>query len=309
MKTTELVRKIIRRLNVNDWGALPLDGRMEVVDCINSALQRLYSELPSQYRITTISSTLQAPATQDIDVVNGSNETLLSSGPSGVPFTDEQRGSTVVIGDDPQFNEIVSNTQILDAYQGSTGNVTATIYNDAVPIWDRDIVRIVDEPRLNNGTTLYRIENLVNELLTVDGFVAGVNSNRMSHRQTGSPIRYLIDMVGHSQSDGSTEPIVILRVDPMPEKAYTIRFDAELSPMRVRFSHLQEPVSLPVPDNMVEGMLLPLCYDELTASPYWGNDKTIPLIQRNAEKALIMAQRATAYFAKPANRVRTKPGF
>jgi hypothetical protein len=309
MKTTELVRKIIRRLSVNDWGALPLDGRMEMVDAINAGLQRLYDALPSQYRITTISTALQAPVTQNLDVVKGGNDVLLSAGPSGVPFTTAQRGSTVVIGDDPQFNEVVSNTQILDQYQGTTGSVQATIYGDAVPIWDRDIVRIVTEPQLSNGSTLYRVTNLVDQLLNIDGVVSGINSNRQSKRQIGTPSRYVIDLVGHSQSDGSTEPVVILRVDPMPDKLYTLRFEAELSPMRITFNHLQQPVNLPVPDNMIESMLLPLCIAELTMSAYWADEKTIPMAQRQAEAALGIAMRTTAYFAKPSHQIRTKPGF
>jgi hypothetical protein len=309
MKTTELVRKMIRKLSVNDWGALPLDGRMEIVDCINTGLQKLYTILPSQYRITTISSTLNAPTTLGIDVVKGQNEVLLSAGPSQVPFTYAQRGSTVVIGDDPLFNEIVSTTSILDAYQGTSGSVTSTIYGDAVPIWDRDIIRMVSDPILNDGTRLARLNDVSQLIIGQQGYLGSINENRMSQRQIGRPQYYTIDLVGHSQSDGSTEPVVILRVDPMPSQLYTIRFEAELSPMRITFSHLQTPVDLPIPDYMVESMLLPICIGELTMSSYWADEKTIPMAEKQAAIAIDIARRQTSNFALPRNFVRTKPGY
>ena len=113
---------------------------LELLDAINAGLNRYYRYANDKYKRTTATELLLAPVTRSITISADATQT------TGSPFLLSERGKSVVIAGDSQFNEIVATNQILRPYQGAGGTVAATIYSDAVAIRNFYVERLATHP-------------------------------------------------------------------------------------------------------------------------------------------------------------------
>ena len=234
MTTAQLFSRLLAHASVRDPARVPFDESIEIVGAINAALSEYFSLAPARFSEQTISVVLGAPATVSVAAVNGST--------SVATFSESQRGATVVIGDDAGQNEIVSTGAVLDAYQGTSGTVSATVYGDAVVIGNATYKRVTSHPRLNDGTELREDRNIGRGQLT-------------GLRNTGKPTRYCVEMSGTA---GGGRDVAILRVDPMPSRSYICRMDVSMIPLLVEVGDLSTPITVPVSHDM-ENHLIALC--------------------------------------------------
>ncbi|MEI7532853.1 MAG: hypothetical protein WCK57_00655 [Verrucomicrobiae bacterium] len=233
MTTAELFSRLLSRATVRDPGRVPFDDAVEILAAMNAGISEYYQIAPARFSRTTISTVLPAPATLSVAAVNGS--AALGSN----AFSAGQRGATVIVGDDAGQNEVVGPASLLDAYMGTSGTVNATVYGDAVVILDSSFKRVVSHPRLSDGTELYVDDSLVNR-------------NFKTSRGIGTPRRYCMEMSGAA---GGGKDVAILRVDPMPGKAFIVRMEAELNPLHVVYGDLASPVNVPVPAHMEHALI------------------------------------------------------
>lgn len=284
MRTTvQLAQRLARHLDVPDPANLDATAALDVLGAINAGIQCYYRELPPLYKRTTLSHTLRAPRQVTLLL-----EGLYSNLVLNEPFTTADRGATVRIEGQPD-NEVTAEDRLLDDYLGTATEVAATVYGDAVPLEDV-IERIVAEPYLHTldggcRTTLVRDERLAGQ------------GGYWPERRTvaGVPRCYALLPVGGSQGG---EPAALLRVHPLPDRDYTLRLQADLGPRLVTFADLSTPAKIPVPEERVDDLLLPLCEAELVTSPYW----------RDASKAGFFADRAERVLARRAPMVPAEYG-
>lgn len=233
MTTAELFSRLLSRATVRDPGRVPFDDAVEIVAGMNAGISEYYKLAPARFSRTTISKLLPAPATVSVQAVNGS-ATL-----GATAFAEAQRGASVVVGDDAGQNEVVGPDSLLDAYLGTTGTVSASVYGDAVVLGDATFRRVVSHPRLNDGTEL-KVDDAL------------VNRNFKGTRGIGTPRRYCVEMSGAA---GGGKDVAILRVDPMPNKAFIARMEVELSPLKIVYADLSAPVDVPVPADMEHSLI------------------------------------------------------
>lgn len=287
MTTIQLAARLARHLSTPDLATMPGPAQLDIVDAINAAIGEVFPMLPGHYRRTTCSETLKTPRTVNFAFSARYDTELTSS-----PFLTSETGCTVRLGDDQRDNEITAANAVLDGYLGSAFSGTATIYHDAAGIFEvveRVTGRVVAE-KLDGTRTLLSHNPEI----------------RRYKRQIGTPTEYMLDPVGAVQG---SEPVALLRVHPMPDVDYIIRFDAELSSIHVTWAQIQGAgVNIPVPNRIAESSLLPIAREKLTASTFWGQADAIPAIRAMAQsgRALLMTlpQNITGN-----NTVRTEAGF
>lgn len=259
--TYQMMSWVAPYLTARDPATMPMDQRQALVAAFNAALQVAYSELPTFFRRTKASTTLQAPRQLTIGCTQYSN---VIAG----PFTDDERGCTVRVAGEKQDNTITSPASLLANILGVTGSKAATVWHDVLPI-DQSIVKVLSDPQLDTGCVLYRVE------------YKEVHHPRLKH--TGEPKMWWMEPVGLTQGG---EPMGFIRVYPMPTQDYNVEVELELAPMRIMLSHLNNPVALPIQDSIAESILLPLIQIELSRSPFFIKDASTASITSRAETAI-----------------------
>lgn len=272
MNTVQLAQRLARNLAVEDSSNLTSDAALDILNAINAGIASFYREMPAHYKQTTLSQTLRAP---DL-LVALAFTAKYSNTVAADTFSTAQRGCTLRVTG-VRDNEITGPDTVLDDYLGDTLSTTGTVYHDAIAL-EYVIDRLISEPRIyydvNQRTPrrLIRNENLRRGWRGTFG-VGGTWPTGLPDSygtcglgSIGLPRYYYLDYVGGSQGG---DPFAYLRVAPMPPADYIVRFEAELGPRPITFAELSAAVRVPVPEQHVADVLIPLCEAELLRSPLW----------------------------------------
>lgn len=268
MTSVQLASLIGRNLTQPDITLMPAPMLRDVLVALNGALQDFYRLIPATHKQTTVSEILRAPENVEFNISARYENQLLNS-----PFSTSMRGCSVLLAEDPETNEVVAPNAVLDGYLGTTllGG-TATVYHDAIPLFEV-IERVTSHVRLMHGGKCIR--ELVRD-----------QSIRTLPLCVGRPTRYFLEPCGSGQG---SDPEFILRVHPAPDVDYKVRFEAELTTVRVTFPQVQgTAVNLPVNDTHCESIILPMAEAKLLASAFWA-DRSKAAIIANAEQDALQA--------------------
>lgn len=291
MTTVELAMRLCRDLDVSDLGLLSADGRVDLVDAMNTALQKHHALSPDHLKITPASVTLKEPVTISINVTDGS-----STFTGFTPDEDQMFCSVRIQGDEDIDHQIISTTEFLDTYKGVSGLKTAVLYYDVITFY-QPIERIATRPRIEGAS--WRMEEFDRNRWTEQ-----LLRNR---KGIGRPRYYFPENTGIN-NDG--EAAFLLRMDVLPDQLYRLRMDVQMAPKIITFDDLVTPITLPIRRDHIESVLLPLARNELTESPLW---KDKDKINRIKDKSIV----AERYFELAAvvqttpnkNRVGTRRRF
>lgn len=287
MKAIALANRLARDLNEKSAVDLAADARLEILDAINGALQKMHAVSPPNTKITTSAIYLDAPTTVTFAVTQG--ETAIT----GLTFSSDQYGRSIRIAGDDIDNQIAGTSSLLHPYTGATGTVTATIYADAVAI-PEPYSELVGDPRiLETGRDLIHHK------------IRFVTWHR---RNVCEPRFYWVEPNAGNRS--SPAPAVV-RFDSLPDRAYRLTAEAMLAPARVSFSDLLAPgPEISIRQEHVEIYLLPIARGLLTASELWKNPESKSATIKAAETAEAKYEVfASTTLATPANEVGTPHGF
>jgi hypothetical protein len=297
MTTAQAAFRILRHASVTDIFALSLPQATEVAGALSRALAEYFRFGPRQLSRTSASVQLRAPRTLPaLQVSAGAVEVS-----SGSPFPTSQRGSSLLIDGDPAVNEIVSSVGWLHPYQGTSGERSAVVYGDCLPVSSRLVERIVSDPWVHSPETERRP-------------LARVRDEHVGLRQadapaTGIPERYGIQPAGVSR--GATAEY-LLRVWPMPDRPVVLKFEADVQPDTIDYSAVaQVPLDLPVSDLNAEAILLPLAEEQLLGSTLLDElrPETAGRIEAAAERARDHLRHLPRDHGKPRQKLRTRPGY
>jgi hypothetical protein len=291
MKVVWLYSRIARRSRTGDFTKLSYMEQQDIAEAANAALAQTYNALPTYFKEITEGFVLPAPQPITLAVVHGSAE--LSSS----VFTDAQIGRSVVLDGDPAWNQVVSTDALLNAYMGETGTVNGTLYGDAVWSTRYPFDRIIGNPTFAN-------QNL--------GAFAGRQMSNAGqatwlYQQTvGLPLVWWTQPLGNSQGN---EPLLVLRVAPAPNQAYAIDVRMAYWSKRLTPQDYADNTVIPVPDQFLEAVLIPLALQAFMASPAWLSKPDDNLIIQRADAALQFAKLQLGQPGAPANQVCTPFGF
>ena len=257
----------------------------DVIRAINSGIQKLSRWMPMESKASAVSGTLRAATTAAFAFAARFTSTLTAH-----VFTSAQKGCTVILGGDPAPNQIVGPNAVLDDYHGTALTGTATIYGDAVQVFEV-IKRALTPPVISHNG------DQVRELLKRQ------ENSRLLQSAIGRPELFWLETVGGAQGG---DPYYFLKVWPLPDLDYKIRFDVELAPPRVTFAQItQSAADITLPEDIIESCLIPIALGELVLSPEWANPATVQTVLAKAGEALANLRLQPHGFASPFNIVGT----
>lgn len=244
----------------------------EAAEAITSAIQEIFALGPVALSEQPFEGLLRAPAAVSLSVEQYSTTISALFGFDA----DWMPGCTVRLDGDPLDNELVSASALRRPYTGATGEVTGTVYGDAIqlPEWVKNVMEPVRIPRvwaLRSATTQEEFRGV------------------MSPHQYGNDNRGAAYYTDHNKSIG--EPAVFwlesrydtaasalklfLRVNPMPGEVYPISCRAKRKPPVITAanigSHLSEPLTV-IPTDWHESILVPIAKHRFTAHPAFNNE-------------------------------------
>lgn len=250
-----------RIVDIADAG--PRDKRT-LASLMSRAIQRFFFLAPPIYRRTTVSETLVPPETFTFNVWEDNNEV------SGTPFLQRHRGCTIFVEGDTRPNEVTSENTLLNNYAGDSGERTAILYSDCIPILDFSVERICTVPeRISEiGQSSYLALLDMNGRTVEPDDVAVMPMSGGSHTGLGDaafqrnaratfPTHCWIEPVGGSQQV-ELDAVFQMRLWPLPTKTFLLRFDAEIRPFSISISDLTKPSRLPIDGSLAHQTIIPL---------------------------------------------------
>jgi hypothetical protein len=291
MKVVWLYSRIARRSRNGDYTKLSFMEQQDVADAANAALTQLYDALPSYFKQMTEGFSLPGPKPITLSVVHNSPE--LSSS----VFTDEQIGRSIVLVGDPNWNQVIATDRLLNPYMGPTGTANGTLYGDAVYSQRYPLDRIVGNPTFANPSLgFFTARELIR--CNVPGWPWA--------QQVGMPRSWWTQTLGNSQGN---EPLLVLRVSPAPDQEYVINVRSAYWSKRLLPQDYTDNTIIPVPDQFLESILIPLALQAFMASPAWNPGPDDNRVIERAQAALQMAKNQYAMPGVPNNRIFTPIGY
>ena len=287
MNPISLLNRLARDLACKSATDLTGEGKLEVMDAINGALQKIDALSPEAAKTATVSVLVNAPAAVSIGVTNGS-ATI-----TGTAFVADQYGMTIRVSGDNIDNQIVGPANLLHPYTGTTGTVTATVYGDAVSIPEPYRSLHGDPVVLETGITLTNRKMPRNYLWAC---------------QINDPLYYWVEANARNRNPAAPG---IIRLYPIPASQCRLQCEMTIAPVRIEFPDmLATGDPLPIRQEYVESYLLPIARGLLTTSELWKNERTKTAALSSAELAeRKFEQRVPQTLATPQNYCETAPGF
>lgn len=294
MKVVWLYSRIARRSRTGDFTKLSFMEQQDIAEAANAALMQTYDALPSYFKQIVEGFVLPAPQPITLAVVHGSPD--LSSS----VFTDAQIGRSVVLEGDPNWNQVIATDRLLNAYLGETGSVNGTLYGDAVWSTRYPFDRIVGNPTFANRNFGFWSNR---QMVKANGGAGGLGA---WGQQVGIPQCWWTQTLGNSQGN---EPLLVLKFAPAPNQEYAIDVNMAYWSKRLTPQDYTDNTVIPVPDQFLESVLIPLALQAFMSSPAWKAAADDARIEQRAAAALQLAKNQYGQPGAPNNRVFTPVGF
>lgn len=287
MTILQLANRVCRRLKLRDVYALNADDAQEVVDAINSAISEFTMLAPATYRqVKSVRYKLEAPREITLNVTQGSTTASTLDG--------DLVGRSIKLENDSAMNKVASGNTLANAYAGPTGSVRATLYGDVVTLED-NFSRFVGQPYLyDEGNFLHGLYRLNEEVSYLGEAISGV------------PLRFVVEALG--QSAGAS-PSCLLRMIPMPHKAYSVTATMEVRPKQFTIAQLTTNALLPMPGEHATTIVYPMALYRLTTGSLWPKDSDPKGITQDYQRALDLLSRIPSDQGPTFNKVLTPHGY
>lgn len=267
----------------------------EALIAINGAMEECFALGPVELSEQQQSGVLRPAMSVTLDAVQFSttiaNLTTLASW---------QQGCSLRIPGDTRDNELISQTQLLRPFMGTTANtITSTVYGDAIPLAST-VLKVMGPVEIPQQVQLMPVEGReMWDRAIVAGFSPQSNYINFSVQQKpiGQPTHWFVE-TRNIATNAFTQRI--LRVTPMPDKAYSMTWRATVKPPVYAQSDFYSGTSYGldpgtiIPFDWAESTLLPIALAKFSMHPGFDMDQTQP-IAVNAETA----KRIFAEGAKP----------
>ncbi len=262
---------------------MPADDALEVLDAINDALTDLFSEYPAAYRLETgVTYQMAAPKVISLSVTQG-------SAVASDLFSD-LIGQSVLISGDPAMNQVAGVNTLKNPYFGATGSVSATIYNDAIPLAS-NFSRFVSNPVIfQNGTQ--------------KGVLGRGNPDDFVYWEAaaGCPVRF----VGEAQNQAAVvAPFFLLRLFPAPNTEFSVRCSMEIRAQQFSLSDITGNAILPVSPEHISSILFPMALSRLVGGPLWPVDGDAKAVDLALSKAMKLIERLSPDIGPGRNKIGT----
>jgi len=275
-----------------------------VANAINGALQELWSKGPAWFKRRELTAALHGPTSVTLMEV-AHNSTALT-GVMG--WEDWMVGCTVRMAGDNYDNEFVSATELLHPYQGTPkvagfgeipifSDTAATVFGDAITLGPT-VGSVLGCVRLADIRELTPVASR-SEFNRANAYHEGDYGERTLAVQAkrpmpGQPHSYWVDTI-YSATDSATQPVIRLRVTPLPVASFVLKWDSEIVQPAVEVDNLgDDTVVFQLPNESAELILLAYVLQRFTAAPWFKNTDAKPEIARQFQEA-----KSALYAARP----------
>jgi hypothetical protein len=277
--------------SIPDSGTYP--GRnAAILGAINGALQEMFDSSSLWIRQTKRGAILQAPATVNIALTNGSTAGVIEV----ADWKDWFAGCTLLVSGSEYDNRILNdnrNVVLMLPHEGATGTFPCTIYHDSVTL-GTDVLGVLSPVRIDRRD-IFSSETLdafTSRSSDKDfGFSRQYSGNRFAPQTSSTSARPLTyDVVSWSPSS-TTAPASRIRLYPAPDKQYSLDYEAKLLPPAV--TNIASTDTLPVPHQWIDSIFIPIAEKRLSASPFWGGVLGRDALATNYQQALVLLRTAS----------------
>ncbi len=291
----QLFHRIGRRARGGDFTRLSMTEQTDLATAANAALMRLYNALPTYFKEMTQGFVLPGPL-----AIAGVGVTQYSKIVTGITFTAEQFGQSVVLEGDGGWNQIIGSNELLNPYIGATGTVGGTIYGNAIYSTTYPLDRIIGNPIFANQSQAPLFgPNLINS-------TQGGTWGWLFAQAVGIPQTWWPQVFGNSQSK---TPIMVMRFAPAPNSAMAINVKIGFWPKRITLDDYDNATMLCVPDQFIESALIPMCLQQFMQSPAWQVRGDETAVTQAGIEGEAFAKNQLGSIGVPNNRCYTPTGY
>lgn len=240
---------------------------------ITAALQEIYSDGPANLRERQVGAVLRVPTSVTFTATQYSTTI---SGFSG--FASWMRGCTVRLSGDLYDNEIISATELMRPYMGSTGSNTATVYADAIQLPDNQecVMEPVETPNwpiLTPCATKEEFSRFVSYTTSAPSLAdTGSSYIGFQNKIAGDPRAWIAEA---RFMPGVQSIPIFLRFNPMPSAAIPVRYRTKIKPVTITAEDIGNTTTEPdlaIPVDWHESVLVPIALQRFTAHPALANN-------------------------------------
>lgn len=212
----------------------PSAGDMDsLISGLNAALEEVWEAAPASMFQRPFGAALRAPTTVSVAVTSGSTAATITT------WAAWMEGCTIRLGGDSADNEISHQNVLMRPYDGTTGTVSGTVYGDCVPFTESaltdssDISHVIEPVRLvgrycltaaADRSDFYRRSGLIH-FGNGPYFVSTPGTVVQWNKLIGMPSFYFVE-----NANRTTAYTTHLRVNPMPDVAYVLEWQARIKP-------------------------------------------------------------------------------
>jgi len=282
-------------------------------DALTAAMQEFASLGPLYAFRRSKAVEVHAPKSIELTTVPASGRSVTVN---PIDWEDWMEGCSISISGHDDWNEILeydSNTNTATLLNpliaGAGSNVAATVYCDSLTL-DADVLEVIAPVTVADRYELAPVDGIqaIRYWNYEDGygdygrgFWRGQRRRRSSKGTTAyQPQAYFVDT--YMREDLSmAEPELRMRIAPMPDRPMVIQYRAKIEPPRYSCADVYDPddvanppadpgIQLPIPNQFVESIFMPIARQRWTRVPYFRNDNAIGEIARQYDIALQIAR-------------------
>lgn len=301
MTTIRLAQRLARRTRWLRLHEVPIAELDELVMCMNQATQEWYQGVAPVQKSGILTEILKEPANLTISILDGAKGFSVTGTTPAFLVADMTQaiGCTVIVGDDPKWNVVMSESQLALPYSGAGGTQNMRVLFNALHLGENDINLsgpVYAHPTNGNTPTLL-IKSAHDEI-----------NQRFSRAALGSPQYYDIIPI---ETWESAEPRFALRVFPAPSVATVIQTEVVRRPLIFKVADLVPPGrSIPIGEFEIDNIILPIAAAKLIPAGLLDNTRfDARAIMSESSAATIRLQSVQAHIDPAPNLVGTPYGF
>jgi hypothetical protein len=299
MTTIHLAQRLARRTKWLRLHEVPIAELDELVMCMNQATHEWYQGVAPVQKSGILTEILKEPADLTISILDGAKGFSVTGTTPAFLVADMTQaiGCTVIVGDDPKWNVVMSESQLALPYSGAGGAQNMRVMFNALHLGENDI-------NLTGPIFTRRVNGSARTMLTKSPF----NQLHANGFQVGDPLYY--DLIPIETWEAS-EPRFALRVYPAPSVDTIIETEVARRPLIFKVADLVPPGrSIPIGEFEIDNIILPIAAAKMIPAGLLDNTRfDARAIMSESAAATIRLQSVQAHIDTTPNLVGTPYGF
>lgn len=301
MTTIRLAQRLARRTKWLSLHAVPIAELDELVMCLNQACADWYSNVAHVQKSGILTEILHEPASLTVSILDGAKGfSVLGTTPEFLVADMTQAiGCTVIVGDDPKWNTLLTESTLALPYAGSGGSQSMRVLFNALHLGEDDI-QLAGQVEVTKTTDKQRFQLTKR---TRDEIASRWNGN-----ETGIPQHYEVIPI---ETWEAGDPRFAIRVYPAPATDIVIETSVQRRPIAFSVTDLIPPGrAIPIAAYEIDNIILPMAAAKLLPAGLLDVTRfDARAVTQEGDAALQRCKAVTAHIDPFPNWIGTPTGF